>query len=108
MIDSTPWTDLLNAGAAGAVIIVVILFLKFIRERDKDWRDFFSGLRSEDSQATVKLIAVMDRLITRIEHLEDKFDQHNAVEMEVLRNLTALMAKLTSQPSNHQPPRRRN
>lgn len=94
LVGGIPVDALVNAGAAGAVILVVVLFLRFIKERDKNWQEFFVTIRTEDRQQSNKILEVMDRLITRVESLEDKFDRHDATEMEVLRNLTVLMAKV--------------
>jgi hypothetical protein len=80
---------LVNIGAAGAVIAVVIVFLRFIKERDADWRKFFTSIRQADSEGLTKLTVVMDKLVARIESLEEKFDRHDAIEMEMLRELMA-------------------
>ena len=107
LIAGIPVSALINAGSAGAVIFVVIIFLRFIRERDTDWRNFFVSLRSEDIAASEKMLIVMDRLIVRVERLEDKFDKHDTTEMEVLRALTALMAKLAEKQTQQHTSRRR-
>ncbi len=109
LVGGIPVDALINAGAAGAVILVVILFLRFIRERDKNWQEFFTTIRTEDRQQSDKILVVMDRLITRVEALEDKFDHHDTMEMEVLRSLTVLMAKVAEKETvpAHNTPRRR-
>jgi uncharacterized NAD(P)/FAD-binding protein YdhS len=81
------FTSLVNIGAAGAVIAVVVVFLKFIEKRDQDWRDFFNGIRATDGAAITRLTEVIDRLVSRVESLEGKFDAHDAKEMEFLRGV---------------------
>lgn len=78
---------LVNFGAAGAVVWVVYIFLKFIKERDADWRTFFTSLRTADEQNIKRLTESIDRLVTRIESLEERFGRHDSTEMELLRDL---------------------
>ncbi len=78
---------LVNIGAAGAVVAVVGIFLQFIAKRDEDWQSFFTAIRQADSEANTRLATVIDKLIERVESLENKFDQHDATEMEILRGL---------------------
>jgi hypothetical protein len=80
-------TSLVNIGAAGAVIAVVLVFLDFIKQRDKDWRDFFNGIRETDGAAITRLTEVIDRLVSRVQSLEGKFDAHDAKEMEFLHGV---------------------
>jgi hypothetical protein len=89
---------LVNIGAAGAVIAVVIIFLRFIQSRDKDWRDFFTVIRQTDGEAITRLTGVIDKLVARMECLEDKFDKHDATEMEFLRNVTGSKNRNPTQP----------
>lgn len=71
---------LVNLGVGGAVIAVVIIFLKFIEKRDNDWRNFFQGLRKEDNEHTSRLAIAIERML-------NKFEEHDATEMEILREL---------------------
>jgi hypothetical protein len=80
---------LVSTGAGGAVIVVVILFLKFIEKRDKETRDFFTAIRAADGEASKKLAEAIDRIAQRMESLEEKFDKHDATEMEFLRGVIA-------------------
>ena len=90
--------NLINLGAAGAVIIVTFFFLRFIRERDKDWRDFFTSIRTSDNENNTKLTTVLDKLVQRVESLEEKFDKHDATEMEFLRGVVARIDEPKTQP----------
>lgn len=86
-------STLVNIGAAGAVIAVVIIFLRFIDKRDTDWRAFFDKIRVIDAENNRKMTDVIDKLVTRIESLEDKFDRHDATEMEFLRGVASQESK---------------
>lgn len=63
--------------------------------RDKEWRDFFSALRTIDNETMSKMTVVMERLISRVESLEGKFDAHDAKEMEILRIMSDRERKTT-------------
>lgn len=78
---------LVNVGAAGAVVAVVILFLNFIKE-----------IRKQDSENNSKLTNAIDKLVSRIESLEDRFTKHDATEMEFLRGITSRFDKAKTQP----------
>lgn len=86
-------TALINWGPAGAVIVVVVLFLQFIAKRDKEWQDFFTGLRAADQTASARLTEAIEKLVSRIESLEGRFNVHEAAEMEVLRDLVTKLDK---------------
>ena len=86
---------LVNIGAAGAVISVVVIFLRFIKERDADWRAFFSDIRKSDSEGLERLTLVIDKLVTRVENLDERFERHDATEMELLRDLIAKSERKT-------------
>jgi hypothetical protein len=86
---------LVNVGAAGSVIAVVVLFLRFIEQRDKENRDFFASIRLSDGEASRRLTEVIERLVTRLEALEGKFDKHDATEMEFLRSIISTAERRT-------------
>ena len=66
-------SSLIDLGAAGAVIGVVILFLKFIEKRDKEWQGFFTLIRKQDEERQSKLIQAVQKLI-------DEFKEHDTWE----------------------------
>jgi len=74
-------------GYLGAVIFLVVAFGVFIIRRDKEWRDFFTVIRSTDSEASKKVTEVLEKLVERVENLENKFDAHDAKEMEFLHGV---------------------
>ena len=50
---------LINMGSAGAVIGIVIVFLRFIEKRDKEWRDFFTIIIQGDKDTLNVIIATL-------------------------------------------------
>lgn len=74
-------TALINLGAAGAVIIVVVYFLRFIEKRDKDWQAFFQSLLSSKDTPTAQLVELVQALL-------EKFTDHDTwtrVNVESMR-----------------------
>jgi len=66
-MDASTIASLINFGSAGAVIIVVIIFLNYIGKRDQEWRDFFIMLNKnsvEDMQRLTKAIDAMAQSIS--------------------------------------------
>ena len=64
---------LVNLGSAGAVIIVVVIFLKSIKERDDEWRSFFTTINDtsrrdiEDMRsASDHIVASLDKVINMV------------------------------------------
>jgi hypothetical protein len=55
--------SLVNLGSAGAVIIVVIIFLRSNEKRDVEWRVFFTSLNTDNKTDICKLADLMDRMI---------------------------------------------
>ncbi len=94
---------LVNLGTGGAVVAVVLIFLKFIKERDHDWRHFFTTIRQADTEANTKLANVIEKLVDKVERLDVKFDQHAAIEMEVLRDIEAGRKTTSRRKNNAQP-----
>lgn len=78
---------LVNLGSGGAVIAVVVVFLRFISKRDAETQMFFKTIRDADGEATGKLTAVIQKLVERVEGLENRFGEHDAAEMELLRSI---------------------
>jgi len=61
----------------------------FIQKRDEQWQGFLRDLRHADSETNTKLANVIEKLVVRMECLENKFDAHDATEMEFLRGVIA-------------------
>jgi len=62
-------TSLVNLGSAGAVIIVVIIFLKSIKERDAEWRGFFTTLSADNKDDITDMHQVSDRIVKALDNL---------------------------------------
>ena len=74
-------TALINLGAAGAVIAVVVIFLRFIQRQQTDWQRFFKSVMESQNQPTMKLTEA-------IEHLLAEFQKHDAWEHTKLDEMT--------------------
>lgn len=58
---------LVNMGSAGAVILVVMIFLKSIKERDAEWRSFFTELNTSNRNDIAGLTHLVDRMNTMLD-----------------------------------------
>ena len=76
-MDATTIASLINFGSAGAVIIVVIIFLNYIGKRDAEWRDFFTVLNKSNVEDMSKLTKAIDSMSQSVACLGDKLDQHD-------------------------------
>lgn len=68
--------QLLDLGSAGAVILVVVIFLRSNEKRDKQWRDFFTALNKDSKEDLVKLADTMARMVKAL-------DLHDAQAKEI-------------------------
>jgi hypothetical protein len=80
--------SLINLGAAGAVILVVLIFIDYIKkkeqqsiednkQRDKDWRDFFVTIHATDGDAIKGMASAISTLIDSVNCLSDKLNAHD-------------------------------
>ena len=60
------WGALVNMGSAGAVIAVVIIFLRSNRERDAEWRSFFTELNRDNKSDICALADTMERMVSSL------------------------------------------
>ena len=60
------WGALVNMGSAGAVIAVVIIFLRSNKERDAEWRSFFTELNRDNKSDICALADTMERMISAL------------------------------------------
>ena len=75
------FTALLNLGAAGAVIVVVAYFLRFIEKRDKDWQAFMKVLM-DDRDAPVQEMSTSLREFLKIFQAHDVWERTKIESME--------------------------
>ena len=93
------WASIVNLGSAGAVIAVVIIFLRSIKERDAEWRNFFTELNrsnrdevlelTQDLRTTIKALADHDLRAAGIAEIAAKvYDQTTRIVDIVERRKT--------------------
>lgn len=73
--------DFIDLGTAGIVIAVVIVFLRYIEKRDKDWRLFFQAVLLKKDVPLENLSAAVQKLIT-------EFREHDAMERAKLDEMS--------------------
>ena len=66
-MDGATIASLINLGGAGAVIIVVIMFLKYLQKRDEEWRAFFVEISRGTATETQRLVASIDKLAEKLD-----------------------------------------
>jgi hypothetical protein len=74
-------TALINLGAAGAVIVVTVYFLRFIEKRDRDWQAFFQALYSDKD-------APMEQISEALQTLLSEFRAHDSMEKAKLDEMS--------------------
>lgn len=74
---------LVNMGSAGAVIAVVVIFLRSIEKRDNQWRDFFTAINSGTKDDIAAMQAVSTRLIRLLEDLNKSYGDHDVQAKEI-------------------------
>ena len=93
MTEPTLLSSLVQIGAAGAVIAVVIIFLNFITKRDEQWREFFRGL-SLDSEGLKKsvndLAAVTAGLVAEVREMRGDLEKHDERVGSIVEKLDAV------------------
>ena len=58
---------LVNLGSAGAVIVVVMIFLKANEKRDDQWQSFFTTLNADSKNDLCKLAETMERMVKSLD-----------------------------------------
>ena len=76
-MDATTIASLINFGSAGAVIIVVIIFLNYIGKRDAEWRDFFTVLNKSNVEDMGKLTKAIDSMSSSVAALGASLKEHD-------------------------------
>ena len=76
-MDASTIASLINFGSAGAVIIVVIIFLNYIGKRDQEWRDFFTVLNKSNVEDMGKLTKAIDNMSQSVAILGVNLKQHD-------------------------------
>ena len=76
-MDATTIASLINFGSAGAVIIVVMIFLNYIGKRDQEWRDFFTILNKSNVEDMGKLTKAIDNMSDSVALLGENLKKHD-------------------------------
>jgi hypothetical protein len=71
------FSALVNFGAAGAVIAVVIIFLKSMEKRDAQQQAFFMTLHSSDEKANTQMTEALNSLVASVNMLRIKLEDHD-------------------------------
>ncbi len=81
-------TQLVNLGSAGAVIAVVVIFLKAIEKRDNQWQGFLhderimeNTQRKEDRDRLDRIESTLERLAVETASFRADFGRHADEEM---------------------------
>lgn len=70
-------TSLINLGAAGAVIAVVVLFLRNNRERDNAWRDFFTELNRQNCADNLEIMNNQKSIMSILSKITEMIARHD-------------------------------
>lgn len=95
-MEATIISKLIELGAAGAVIIVVIAFLKALEKRDaqflqsqqardKLWQDFFTELNRQNCEDGEKRMELTEKILNLVEAVVRELKQHDAKVDERIR-----------------------
>ena len=70
--------SLVNLGAAGAVIIVVIIFVKAMKERDAEWRSFFTELNRVTCADAERRMELTEKILEMVQAVLRQLESHDA------------------------------
>jgi hypothetical protein len=90
------WGALVNMGSAGAVIAVVIIFLKSNKERDAEWRSFFTELNKDNKSDICALAETMERMVQSL----NEHDRQAHSILEIVQRVHEAVTK----PVRRKPP----
>lgn len=83
-------SSLVNLGSAGAVIIVVIIFLNSMKERDNQWRDFFTDISSSNRKDVDAMRETANHMLTALNSLLSMYSQHDARATTIQATIDAI------------------
>lgn len=97
--------ELIDAGAIGVLVILVIVFLRyigkrdteatrresqwqnFLETRDKQWQDFIHTENESDTQVISGLRGVIERVSRELQNLRGDFDKHDEWERKAIEDI---------------------
>jgi hypothetical protein len=83
------FSQIINMGAAGAVIIVVWLFIHSNEKRDREWRDFFVRINEANTEDMKKNTDVLSQLVEGVNCLKQDIKEHDEHVDERVRQIQA-------------------
>lgn len=92
-------TSLVNLGSAGAVIIVVVVFLAEIDKRDKQWQDFFTKINQNNADDIKGLGDALKEVSKSTSNIAQMLTDHDRRVEERIRDAAALVAPRGRKPS---------
>jgi len=97
-MDAASIASLVNFGSAGAVIIVVIIFLNYIGKRDAEWRDFFTVLNKSNVEDMGKLTKAIDSMSTSVAKIGESLKDHDDHVESRIKEVQAAARKRSAKP----------
>ena len=97
-MDAASIASLVNFGSAGAVIVVVIIFLNYIGKRDAEWRDFFTVLNKSNVEDMGKLTRAIDSMSTSVAKLGESLKDHDDHVESRIKEVQAASRKRNAKP----------
>jgi len=88
-------TGLANWGPAGAVILVVILFLRSNEKRDVEWRNFFTELNKANGELNKANREDLCVVADKLENVVRSLDAHDAQAKKLLSLVEEIRRMLT-------------
>lgn len=85
---------LVNLGSAGAVIIVVMLFQKSNKERDAEWRSFFTAINEGNKADITDMRQVAERITKSLDNLCMQYLNHDTQAKEIRQIIQDMRAEL--------------
>lgn len=72
------FASLINLGAAGAVIVVVILFLKYLEKAENSWRNFFTALNKANCDDVANILSNQKEITKILATITSMIKDHDA------------------------------
>ena len=76
-MDASTVGSLVNLGSAGAVIIVVIIFIRAMKERDAEWRGFFIELNRATCADAEKRMELTEKILEMVGAVLHELESHD-------------------------------
>jgi len=95
---------LVNLGSAGAVIAVVLIYNKTTKERDAEWRDFFTVLSSTNREDIADMRTTANKLTSLLEDLLKSYNAHDTQAKNIAATIAEIrleLARLVPKPRSN-------